>query len=46
VHSAAELRRMFSAAGLTLAEAFGGLDGVPYRLASPRFIGLARGARF
>lgn len=42
VHSAAEMRRMFSAAGLEVVAAFGDLEGNPYTLRSPRFIPLAR----
>jgi cyclopropane fatty-acyl-phospholipid synthase-like methyltransferase len=42
VHSAAELRRMFSRSGLEPLAAFGDLEGAPYRLGSPRFIALAR----
>ena len=45
VHSAAEMRRMFSSAGLALEAAFGSLEGDPYRLGSPRFIALTRSAR-
>jgi cyclopropane fatty-acyl-phospholipid synthase-like methyltransferase len=42
VHSAAELRRMFSRSGLEPLAAFGDLEGARYTLGSPRFIGLAR----
>ena len=41
VHSAAEIRRMLRRGGLEPLAAFGGLDGAPYVLASPRFIALA-----
>jgi len=42
VHSAAEIRRMFRRAGLEPLAAFGDLEGAPYALGSPRFLGLAR----
>lgn len=42
VHSAAELRRMLSSAGLDLVSAFGDVEGTPYALGSPRLILLAR----
>ena len=42
VHSAGEIRRMLQNAGLEPRHAFGDLDGTPYALRSPQFIGLAR----
>lgn len=42
VHSAAEIRRMLRGAGFEPLAVFGDLDGTPYALGSPRFIGLAR----
>jgi len=42
VHSAAELRRMLRSAGLEPTAAWGDLEGGPYALGSPHFIGLAQ----
>lgn len=42
VHSAAEIRRMLRRNGLELLTVFGDLEGAPYALGSPRFIGVAR----
>ena len=42
VHTAGEIRRMLRRAGMEPMEAFGDLEGAPYALGSPRFIGLAR----
>ena len=42
VHTAGEIRRMMRRAGMEPMEAFGDLEGAPYALGSPRFIGLAR----
>jgi SAM-dependent methyltransferase len=44
VHSAGEIRRMLRQAGLEPEAAFGDLEGTPYALRSPSFIGLARRA--
>jgi ubiquinone/menaquinone biosynthesis C-methylase UbiE len=44
VHSAAEIRRMLTSAGLEFIAAFGDLDGAPYTLGSPHCIALARRA--
>ncbi len=44
VHSAAEIRRMFSRSGLEPLTVFGDFEGARYALGSPRFIGLARRA--
>jgi SAM-dependent methyltransferase len=41
VHSAAELNRMLSRAGLKLVSAFGDWEDSPYALGSPRFMGIA-----
>lgn len=45
VHSAAEIGRMLRGAGFEPLDAFGDLDGAPYALGSPRFIGLSRRTR-
>jgi len=42
VHSAAEIRRMLSRAGLELTAAFGDLEGGEYHAGSPRLIALAK----
>jgi len=42
VHTAGEIRRMLASSGLELVSAFGDVEGTPYALGSPRFIGLAR----
>lgn len=42
VHSAAEVRRMLERSGLELTGAYGGIDGSPYELRSPRLLAVSK----